>query len=94
MDVVTEGLLDIYQQLLHLKFHLIKDGHTWHPEVALYEVTDADTGKRHWGLAYNRERFADRFLPLRGPKTRQNGTRIAGYCAECSDQSLKDYYFS
>ncbi|XP_075254198.1 thimet oligopeptidase-like [Convolutriloba macropyga] len=45
VDVVTEGLLGIYQQLLHLEFQQISDGPTWHPEVELYQVTDADSGE-------------------------------------------------
>jgi len=45
VDVVTEGLLGIYQQLLHLTFQQLSDGPKWHEEVTLYQVTDADSGE-------------------------------------------------
>ncbi|XP_077462969.1 thimet oligopeptidase [Stigmatopora argus] len=44
MDVVTQGLLDIYQELLGLSFQLLDDAPTWHPDVKVYSVKDADQG--------------------------------------------------
>ena len=35
MDVVTEGLLRIYQELLSLKFTEIQNAEVWHPDVKL-----------------------------------------------------------
>ncbi|XP_077572864.1 thimet oligopeptidase [Stigmatopora nigra] len=44
MDVVTRGLLDIYQELLGLSFELLDHAPTWHPDVKVYSVKDAERG--------------------------------------------------
>ncbi|XP_047472872.1 thimet oligopeptidase-like [Penaeus chinensis] len=46
LDKVTSGLLDIYQILLGLKFTQEVDADTWHEDVKLYRVNDAETGEK------------------------------------------------
>jgi len=44
-DYVTEQMLDVYQKLLAVKFRRIQNAATWHPDVKLYEITEAAGGE-------------------------------------------------
>lgn len=44
-DQVVEGVLGVYQKVLGLKFRRVDDASVWHPEVRLYEITDAAGGE-------------------------------------------------
>jgi thimet oligopeptidase len=44
LEKVTEGMFDIYQHLLGLKFTKIEYADIWHEEVEVYEVTCASRG--------------------------------------------------
>ena len=43
IDVVTKGMMDIYQRLLSLTFSKVEDVPVWHPDVDLYKVDDTAT---------------------------------------------------
>lgn len=45
MEVVTQGLLDIYQDLLGLSFQLVDGAAVWHPDVSLYCVKDRSSAQ-------------------------------------------------
>jgi len=45
MEVVTAGLMDIYQRILGLKFTKVDGEEVWHEDVEQWRVDDAETGQ-------------------------------------------------
>lgn len=45
LDVVTEGLFGIYQELLGLAFTEVQHAHVWHENVKLFSAHDCKTGE-------------------------------------------------
>ena len=45
LETVVNGMLNIYQTLLGLRFTKLKDAEVWHDEVSLHQVNDAQTGE-------------------------------------------------
>lgn len=52
LDVVTKGLLQIYQTVLRLKFTEVENPQKWHDEVKLYAVRDEAAGSALLGYFY------------------------------------------
>jgi len=44
MEVVTQGLMDIYQKILGLRFTKVEGGEVWHDDVEMFRVDDLETG--------------------------------------------------
>lgn len=45
MEVVTAGLMDIYQKILGLKFTRLEEGEVWHEDVEMWKVDDLQSGE-------------------------------------------------
>ena len=52
LDVVTSGMLGVYETLLGVKFRKITGASVWHPDVTLYEVKNAGWGGKVVGYFY------------------------------------------
>ena len=44
-DLVTEQMFAVYQKILGLKYRQVPGAATWHPDVKLYEISDAAGGE-------------------------------------------------
>ncbi len=44
LDAVMDGLFDVYQKLLGVRFESVEPANAWHPEVKLYRILDAGDG--------------------------------------------------
>ena len=45
MEVVTAGMMDIYQKILGLKFTRLEEGEVWHEDVEMWKVNDLESGE-------------------------------------------------
>ncbi len=45
LDAVTDGLFDVYQRLLSVRFTEAPDAPRWHPDVLAYDISEADGGE-------------------------------------------------
>merc|ERR1719342_1121017 len=45
MEVVTAGMMDIYQKILGLKFTRLEDVEVWHEDVEMWKVDDLQSGE-------------------------------------------------
>lgn len=45
LDAVTDGLFDVYQRLLAVKFTEAPNAPRWHPDVLAYDISEADGGE-------------------------------------------------
>ncbi|KAJ1808498.1 metalloendopeptidase, partial [Coemansia sp. RSA 2598] len=52
MKQVTRGVLDIYQNMLGLRFNKVDDAPVWHPDVEMYEIWEANDDNKFVGHFY------------------------------------------
>lgn len=45
MEAVTTGMLELYEELFSIKCVEVPNAETWHPDVRLFEVFDAESGE-------------------------------------------------
>ena len=51
LEPTLQGMFDVYQRLVGVRFERVEQTHAWHPDVRLYRVADADDG-HHIGHFY------------------------------------------
>src|SRR5690606_32773592 len=51
LEQTIEGMFDVYQRLVGVRFVRIEETQAWHPDVRLYRVEDAETAE-HIGHFY------------------------------------------
>src|SRR5690606_23414902 len=51
LEQTLQGMFDVYQRLVGVRFVPVEDPRAWHPDVSLHRVEDADSGQ-HIGHFY------------------------------------------
>lgn len=52
METVVPAILEIYQDLLRVRFHEVKDANKWHPDAQMFAVWAADAKDESGFMGY------------------------------------------